>query len=208
MQNTSRIKALVQWISLHILKLFGWKVVGKRPDARRYVLIAAPHTSNLDFFIMYPATKVLDIKINWMGKASLFRGPLGPIVRALGGIPVRRDIRSNMVEQMAQALREADDMGLLIPVAGTRKKTPYWKSGFYYIALQADVPVALGFLDYARKEAGIGPVIRLTGDVKADMDKIRAFYKDIQGRFPHEKSVVRLKVEDEENENASPQAQA
>ncbi len=175
------------------LKLTGWQIVGPAPDIPKYVLISAPHTSNFDFFYMFLISKVFGIRIHFMGKASLFRGPFGPISRALGGIPVSRDSRQNLVAQMVQAFNERDSLILSVPPAGTRKYTPYWKSGFYYIALGANVPLVCGFVDYGRKRVGVGPTIIPTGDVEADLDKIRAFYADITGKYPENKSDIAFK---------------
>ncbi len=173
-----------------ILNLFGWQIIGSAPDIPKYVLISAPHTSNFDFFYMFLISKVFGLRIRFMGKASLFRGPLGPISRALGGVPVSRNSRQNLVAQMVQAFNEHDTLILSVPPAGTRKKTQYWRSGFYYIALGAQVPLVCGFVDYGTKRVGVGPTIMPTGDVEADLDKIRSFYADITGKHPEEKSII------------------
>ena len=175
------------------LDLIGWEVVGHAPDTPKYVLIAAPHTSNWDFFLMYLTAKVLGIRISWIGKDDLFRGPLGPLARALGGVPVNRRARQNMVAQMVQAFNNRDALILAVPPAGTRKKTPYWKTGFYWIALGAQVPVAFGFIDYKRKRVGVGPSLMPGGDIEDDMDIIRDFYADITGKFPEQKSIVAVR---------------
>ena len=177
----------------HFLDLIGWQVVGPAPDTPKYVLIAAPHTSNWDFFLMYLAGKVLDVRISWIGKDTLFRGPLGPISRSLGGVPVNRSVRQNMVAQMVQVFNERDALILAVPPAGTRKKTPYWKTGFYWIALGAQVPVACGFIDYKRKRVGLGPDIMPTGDIEADLEVIGDFYADITAKFPDKKSIVAVR---------------
>jgi len=180
-------------ISESILKLLGWQIVGLAPDIPKYVLIAAPHTSNFDFFYMFLVSKVFGIRIQAMTKASLFRGPLGPFSRAVGGIPVQRNSRQNLVAQMVQAFDERDSLILAVPPAGTRKRTSYWKSGFYYIALEAQVPLVCGFVDYGRKRVGVGPTIMPSGDTDADLDKIRNFYADITGKHPEEKSDIAFK---------------
>lgn len=185
------------WLQKLYLSLSGWQIVGQVPEGGKAVVVAAPHTSNWDFLYLYLLSKTLGTRIYWMGKEELFTGLLGPISRRLGGIPVKRSRSMNMVAQMVQAFAERDQLLLVVPPAATRRKTDYWKSGFYHIARGADVPVVLGFVDYGRKQAGLGPSFKLTGDVQADMDKIRAFYADIQGKFPQQKSVIRLKMEDE-----------
>lgn len=185
------------WLAKHFLNLLGWQIVGQLPEKHRLVLITVPHTSNWDFMYMYLISKVLGVRIRWMGKEELFQGPLGRISRALGGIPVKRSRSTNLVAQMIQAFQDNDELILAVPPAATRSKSEYWRSGFYHIAMGAGVPVTMGFLDYPRKQAGFGPSFVPTGDIKADMDKIRAFYADIQGKFPEDKSVIRLKAEDE-----------
>jgi len=175
--------------------LSGWKTEGARPAAAKYVLIAAPHTTNWDLFYLLAHAWFLGVKVSWMGKQSLFRGPMGRVMRALGGIPVRRDRRSNLVDQMAEAFDENEALVLTVPAEGTRSYVPYWKSGFYYIALQARVPIVLGYLDYARKRGGLGPELIPTGDVRNDMDEVRAFYADIAGKYPESFGEIRLKEE-------------
>ena len=196
-----------KWLASKLLNLLGWELVGQLPETRKFVLVAAPHTSNWDFLYMYLVAKILGIPINWMGKEELFKGPMGPLSRALGGIAVKRGQSMNMVQQMAQAFAERDVLVLAVPPAGTRHKTNYWHSGFYYIAMEAGVPVVLGFVDYGRKRVGFGPSFMPSGDVKADMDIARAFYADIQGKFPDEKSTVQLKSEMEEKEGAGSRKQ-
>ncbi len=183
------------WLANHFLKLLGWQVVGQPPEPPKAVIIAAPHTSNWDFMFLYLVSSVMGVRIHWMGKEELFKGPLGPISRTLGGIPVKRSRSSNMVQQMAQAFAEKDELLLAVPPAATRRKTEYWKSGFYYIAKEAGAPITLGFVDYGKKRTGLGPSFIPSGDIKADMDFIRSFYADIQGKFPDNKSVIRLKSE-------------
>ncbi len=188
------------WLAKHFLNLLGWQIVGQLPESHRLVLITVPHTSNWDFMYLHLVSKILGVHIRWMGKEELFRGPLGPISRALGGIPVKRSRSTNMVAQMIQAFQEHDELILAVPPAATRSKSDYWRSGFYHIAMGAQVPITMGFLDYQRKRAGFGPSFIPTGDIKADMDKIRAFYADIQGKFPDHKSVIRLKQEEVQEE--------
>jgi len=187
-------------ISESILKLLGWKIVGSVPDISKYVLIAAPHTSNFDFFYMFLVSKFFGVRIQAMTKASLFRGPLGPLARAVGGVPVNRGGRQNLVAQMVQAFNERDSLILAVPPAGTRKWTPYWKSGFYHIALGAQVPIVCGFVDYGRKRVGVGPTIAPTGDAEADLDIIRNFYADISGKYHDHKSVIAFKPAEDDKQ--------
>ena len=178
------------------LRMTGWKPDGAPPDVDRFVLIAAPHTSNWDFPFLLAFAALYDLEISWMGKHSLFRGPMGRIMRALGGIPVRRQKRENLVGAMARSFADGGPLRLVVPAEGTRSYVDYWKSGFYYIALQAGVPIVMSYLDYATRTGGFGPAFRPTGDVRKDMDFIRAFYAGRQGRFPARFGRVRLREED------------
>jgi 1-acyl-sn-glycerol-3-phosphate acyltransferase len=166
------------------LRLNGWKVEGALPaSAQRCVLIAAPHTSNWDLPYTLMVGFALHLNLYWMGKASLFRWPFGALMRWLGGVAVDRERSSNLVAASAQALREADGpLQLVVPPEGTRGKVRHWKTGFYFIAQQADVPIVLAFMDYGRKVGGLGPVFVPTGDVEADMAEIKRFYAGVRGR--------------------------
>jgi len=164
-----------------ILRLIGWRIVGTPPAVPKYVIIAAPHTSNWDFPLMLAATVALGIKVSWIGKDTLFKAPFGGLMRALGGIPVDRSSPHNVVEQIARVFARTGKLIVLITPEGTREYTSHWKSGFYYIARAADAPLTLAFVDYAHKRAGLGPTLTLSGDLDRDMDIIRAFYQDHAG---------------------------
>ena len=193
LRYTSTMSNFSAKLAKGFLNLIGWQVVGPAPDAPKYVLISAPHTSNWDFFVMYLTAKTLKLQISWIGKDTLFRGPLGPISRALGGVPVNRGVRQKLVAQMVQVFNERDTLVLSVPPSGTRKKTQYWKTGFYWIALGAQVPMVCGFVDYKRKQAGVGPTLMPTGDIEADLDVIRDFYAGISGKFPEQTSVIAVR---------------
>ncbi|TVS16736.1 MAG: acyltransferase [Gammaproteobacteria bacterium] len=184
------------------LRLSGWAFEGEPPAHRRYVLIAAPHTSNWDFVFMIAMACSLGLRLNWMGKAELFESPIGGLYRALGGIPIQRDVRSNLVEQSAARFAGQDDLVLAVPAEGTRRLGTTWRSGFYHIARMANVPIILGHLDYARKRGGLGPAVIPSGDVGADMDRIRAFYADKIGRHPGQFTPPRLAEEFEVHVNS------
>lgn len=173
----------------------GWEPEGRSPASRRFVLIAAPHTSNWDLAYLLALSVVLGVKVHWMGKHQLFRGPMGSVMRRLGGVPVRRDRKNDLVKQMADFIRASDRIALTVPAEGTRGYVPYWRSGFYHIARAAEVPIVLGYLDYARKRGGFGPELVPTGNVREDMDEIRAFYADKQALYPDCFGAVRLKEE-------------
>ena len=148
------------------------------------MLIGAPHTSNLDFFLMLFLIGISGLKLNWLGKDSLFRKPIGGIMRKLGGIPVNRRASTRFVDQMVAAFNENDELALVIAPEGTRSKTHYWKTGFYYIAVGAGVPIVFAYVDATRKTTGIGPVFMPTGDLQADFAQIKAFYDDKVGIHP------------------------
>lgn len=188
-----------------VLWISGWKHVDPPPDTLKYVAIAAPHTSNWDLVLMLAVAWVNRVKLSWMGKHTLFHGPLGWLLRAFGGIPVDRRSKHHVVEQLAEAFKHAKRLVLAVPPEGTRKRAEYWKSGFYHIARLAQVPIIPGALDYSRKIASAGPAI-VPGDntLRDDMDRIRAFYADKIGRFPALMGPVRLREEDEPTPEAEP----
>ena len=182
--DTPVVNSLLRGLSIAILRSTGWKVEGSLPaHAAKSVLIAAPHTSNWDLPYTLMIAFALRLRVYWMGKQSLFRAPFGGLMRWLGGIPVNRGQAGNLVAMSAQAMRDAHGpMQLIIPPEGTRGKTRHWKTGFYFIAHQAGVPIVLAFVDYGRKVGGLGPVFEPTGDIERDMVRIKAFYAPIQGK--------------------------
>jgi 1-acyl-sn-glycerol-3-phosphate acyltransferase len=186
--DTPVVNTLLRAASRGFLRLNGWTVQGSLPpEAGKSVLIAAPHTSNWDLPYTLMVAFVLKLNVYWMGKQSLFGFPFGPVMRWLGGIAVDRERSTNLVSASAAALIAADGpVQLVVPPEGTRGKTRHWKTGFYYIALEAGVPIVLAYMDYGRKVAGLGPVFVPTGDVDADMAEIKHFYAGVQGRRPQQ----------------------
>ncbi len=182
--TTPVVNTLLRGLSIAYLKLTGWRVEGSLPEvARKSVLIAAPHTSNWDLPYTLMVAFALRLNIYWMGKQSIFKAPFGGLMRWLGGIPVNRAQSSNLVAASAEAIRAADGpLQLIVPPEGTRSKTRYWKTGFYYIALGAKVPIVMAYMDYATKRSGLGPLFQPTGDVDADMAAIKAFYAPFKGK--------------------------
>lgn len=164
-------------VSALSLRLSGWQYEGDVPSEKKYVALAVPHTSNWDGLLLVLLTRTKGIDMKWMLKDDWVKGPLGPLMRGVGAVPINRSRASHVVDQMIAQFRERDRFVLGIPPEGTRRRAEYWKSGFYHIALGAGVPVVPGYLDYGRKRAGLGPAIRLTGNVRQDMDEIRAFYE-------------------------------
>jgi 1-acyl-sn-glycerol-3-phosphate acyltransferase len=191
-----RCNPLAQLLGGLVLSVFGWQKAGQVPSARNMVIIAAPHTSNWDFIFLLAAAYSFGISVNWLGKDSLFRSPLGPILRFLGGVPVDRSKRNNLVQSLSAQIEHGSGIALVIPPSGTRRKTEHWKSGFYRIAEAAQIPLVCGYLDYQKKEAGLGLAF-LPSDLSRDMNRIREFYEPIVGKYPENKSRIRLKEEDQ-----------
>lgn len=173
---------LGQRLARFILRLIGWRTHVVHPQISRYVLIGAPHTSNWDFGLLLLLIGAERLPIRFMAKDSLFRGPLGPLMRSLGGISVNRRERTNLVDQIAAKFEEFDDLIIGLAPEGTRKKTSHWKTGFYFIALKAKVPIVMAYLDYGNKVIGVGPSFMPSGDLKADFEIIREFYTGIVGK--------------------------
>jgi len=182
--STPVVNTVLRGLSLAFLRLNGWTVQGELPAAAsKSVLIAAPHTSNWDLPYTLMVGFALRLNLYWMGKASLFAPPFGAVMRWLGGLSVDRAKSNNLVAASAQALREADGpLQLVVPPEGTRGRTRQWKTGFYFIALEAKVPIVLAFMDYERKVAGLGPLFTPSGDVERDMEEVKRFYAGVKGR--------------------------
>ena len=175
-----------------VLKLIGWKLLDLPRRPPKAVVIAYPHTSNWDFPLTLLALAALRFSAQWVGKDTMFRGVLGPIMRALGGVAVNRRERTGFVERLADEFRQRDEFHLIIATEGTRGKQTGWKSGFYRIALAAGVPVIMAVVDYGKREAGLLASITLSGDEVADMAQIAACYEGRTG-FHHENaSPIRL----------------
>ncbi len=189
-------RGLGAWLGRTALRLAGWRVEGPAPQAAKYVLLAAPHTSNWDFVVMMAAGLALGVWPHWVGKHTLFAPPFGWFARRLRGIPVDRRAAANMVDQLAAQFDRRDHLVLAMPPEGTRGRADHWKSGFYHVALAAGVPIAMGYVDFGRRVAAIGPLVQPCGDLRADMDRIRAFYADKAGRHPERQGPIRLKAED------------
>ncbi|MEO0601660.1 MAG: 1-acyl-sn-glycerol-3-phosphate acyltransferase [Myxococcota bacterium] len=191
---------LAYYIGRAWMAVFGWDVEEPGPTVPKAIIIAAPHTSNWDLPHMLAAAFVYRIQVRWLGKHTLFKGMFGPFFKWLGGIPVDRTSAKGMVGQAADRLMEADQLYIAVPPSGTRDKRDHWKSGFYWIAHTAQVPVICGYLDYGKRRANLGYTFVPTGDVAADMAKVRAFYEGVHGKFPDLESGIRLKEEDEAQE--------
>jgi 1-acyl-sn-glycerol-3-phosphate acyltransferase len=183
-RHLGRARGPLPAIGQAALWLSGWRIAGRLPDAPRYVIIVAPHTSNYDFFVGLAAKFALGLKARWLGKHSLFRGPVGWILRALGGIPVDRARPDGTVEAVLEELHASPTFVLALSPEGTRKHIPHWKTGFYRIALAADVPVAPVAFDWSTRTIALLPPFRVTGDQASDIAHLRGLYRREMARRP------------------------
>lgn len=173
---------IARWLGGAWLKLSGWKVCGDFPALSKAVLVAVPHTSNWDGFNMLATAAHYRVKLRWMGKASLTRGPFGWLIKALGCVPIDRSQSNDVVRMMADAFGASERMVLAIPPEGTRSAVSEWKSGFYHIAVAAGVPIVLSVLDYGTKRVSLAAVVYPSGDYEADLAVIRSHYVGVQGK--------------------------
>ncbi len=164
------------------LRLAGWKLKGRPPKVRKFVIIAYPHTSNWDFLLGMSACIIYRIKVYWLGKDSLFKGPAGPLMRWLGGIPVDRSKAHDFVQQAIEAFDQSDELVIGVAPEGTRSRVEKWKTGFYHIAAGAKVPIVPGYLDYPNKELGFLESFTPSGNIDEDILTIKAAYGTIRGK--------------------------
>jgi 1-acyl-sn-glycerol-3-phosphate acyltransferase len=170
---------LLRGITDLLMKWAGWKWEGEPPEHPKFVLVAAPHTSNWDFFLLMAVCLHWRLPLRWMGKQSLFNGPLSPLMTALGGIPVRP--RQATVQRMIALLEERERIVLGLSPEGARARTERWRTGFWHIAHGARVPIATGFVDVPTRRLGIGPCLVPSGDFEADMRILSEFYAPMKG---------------------------
>ncbi len=175
---------MISLLCRYILILFGWKLAGTIPSENKYIIIVAPHTSNWDYVIGQLFCLSVGIKAKIMIKKELFYFPLGVILKALGGIPVDRQKKTDIVDKMIMLFKTSDSFILTITPEGTRQKVSEWKTGFHRIATGANVPVLLGFLDYKKKMVGIGETFFLSGDMNSDLLKVKKYYLNIHPKYP------------------------
>jgi 1-acyl-sn-glycerol-3-phosphate acyltransferase len=191
-----RPAALPTWrqrTSLRILHLFGWRVRYKPLPGPHGIAVVYPHTSNWDFPVGLLAKWAVGLPFRWLAKESLFRGAMGAILRYWGGVPVeRRGAPTGATTRLIDAMRAEEWFWVAITPEGTRGYRPYWKSGFYHLALAAKVPVLLVYLDFANKVVGVTDTIALSGDVDADMEKIAAVYQGREALYPDQAAPIRL----------------
>lgn len=171
--------AVTKALSRAALSVAGWSFSGGLPDAPKFVVAVAPHTSNWDFVVGVLARRAVGLDAHFLGKHTLFRPPFGWFMRWLGGTPVRRDVPGGVVQEVAETFRAYDRFVLGLAPEGTRRRVSKWRTGFYYIALEAGVPIAPVALDYGRKRVVGGPPLQPTGDLNADLEKLQAFFLDV-----------------------------
>lgn len=165
--------------------ILGWKIVNDFPkEIKKYVVVAAPHTSWVDFPIAILFRKSLGVKINFIGKASLFKPPFGFFFRAFGGSPVNRSESTNLVDAIINLFNEKNEFRLALSPEGTRKKVEQWKTGFYYIAKGANVPIVMATLNFGKKELKVSEPFYTTDNQKKDFDFFYAYYKGVKGMYP------------------------
>ncbi|MGY6558249.1 MAG: 1-acyl-sn-glycerol-3-phosphate acyltransferase [Nitritalea sp.] len=173
-----------------IFFISGWKLNNQWPEGlKKAVLIAIPHTSNWDIIYARAAFYLMDIPVRFTIKKEAMVGPLGWVIKGLGGIGIDRKRvpggrKQTYTEAMTNMLRESDELVIMVTPEGTRKYVPKWKTGFYHVALGARVPVVVGYLDYKKKEAGIGPVITPNGQIHEQIEEMMAFGRTVVGRHP------------------------
>lgn len=193
--NPFGVSPFMHGLAKFLFRVTGWRIEGQVHLPARFVIIAAPHTSNWDAFVMLAAAYIFRVKIAWFIKEAAFFFPLGAIIRYFGGVPIDRSSRSNVVAQAVARFRESERLILAVPPEATRKKAKFWKTGFYHIARGAEVPIVLGYVDYGRKVAGLGPAFVPTGDIAADFEVFEEFYSTVTPKHPHLRGPVALESE-------------
>ncbi|MCB2221937.1 MAG: 1-acyl-sn-glycerol-3-phosphate acyltransferase [Bacteroidetes bacterium] len=177
----------MRFLAKFILRLWGWKVIGGIPaDLKKCVVVVAPHTSMYDFVIGRLAWYALGLKVKFLIKKEMFAFPLGPFLKWMGGIPVDRGRSTKLVDYVADLFDQYESLYITITPEGTRRLNPKWKRGFYYIALKANVPVALGFLDYNTKQGGVDKIFTPSGDFEKDFKLVEDFYRGRGAKHPEQ----------------------
>jgi len=182
-----------QKLCLGVLSLFGWRTVYEPPTEPKGIILVYPHTSNWDFMIGILFSYGYGLGASWIAKHSAFRWPLGPVLRRMGGIPIDRRRARGTIGAMVEAYRESDSLWIAITPEGTRSHTNHWKSGFYRIALAADVPCALGFIDFKTKTVSIATYVRFTGQTEKDLRALRNFFAGKRGLHPEKEGEIRFR---------------
>lgn len=173
-----------------VLSVYGWTIDGEAPPVPKAVVVSYPHTSNWDFPFALAICWSLDLDIFWLGKDSLFKGPKGWFFQRMGGIAVDRSQHTNLVDAIVATLEPMDRVLVLIPAEGTRKKAERLKTGFYWVAVKAEIPIVLGYLDYTKRTGGFPHVFTPSGDPEADLAILREVYAGVEGRFPEKQTEI------------------
>lgn len=195
------VNGLTQRIANLIFKLAGWSYRLELPPVPKFIIVGAPHTSNWDWILLLLLTRAANLYFHWAGKDSAFKGPFGPVMRALGGVPVNRRERTSLVDQLVEVFNNSAEFILVIAPEGTRSKVKVWKTGFYHIALGANVPIVLAAVDGPTRTIIADCTLYPSGDIRADMEIIRQYYAGKHGINPHLASEPRLATEIEESQN-------
>ncbi|MBV1909267.1 MAG: lysophospholipid acyltransferase family protein [Kangiellaceae bacterium] len=177
-------------LSKFILEFFGWSIIGQPPTNEKYVIIIAPHTSNWDFFIFILMKFTFQLKVVFIGKHTIFIGPVGWLLRKMGGLPVDRSRAHNVVDTIVDEFNKRENMIFALSPEGTRSYLPNWKSGFYHIARKANIPVQSAFLNMTNKTIGWGPLFELSDDKYSDLERMKQFYQDKKGFKPEKFSKI------------------
>ena len=180
-------------MSYILVRSLGWKITGDGPSERKVMILGAPHTSNLDYFLTLALIHHFNLPLRYLIKDQVFKGPWAPLLKALGGIPVDRKQANNLVESIVNTIKSQEEMAIGVLPEGTRKYVPYWKSGFYYIASGADIPIYPVLVDGPNKRLHMGPKLVTTGDIEADMQLLANFFGDTKGVIPENTAPVRLR---------------
>ena len=177
-----------------ILRILGWKIVGNVPkEIKKAVIIMAPHTSNWDFVYGQLALQALTLPVRYFAKKELFFFPLSLLLRGTGGVPINRSKSSNMVKEAATLFDVYSPFYIIITPEGTRSRVDKWKTGFYYLAKEAKVPILLSFIDFEKKELGVAKIIEPSGDLETDFRYIQDFYSSINPKYPEKYNPVIFK---------------
>lgn len=180
----------MKFLSKAIFFLSGWKIVSSWPkEQKKAVLIAVPHTSNWDLLYARAAFYLMEVPVRFTIKKEVMVGPLGWLIRSFGGIAIDRKRipgkrKQTYTELMINLLKETDELVIMVTPEGTRSYAPKWKSGFYHIALGANVPIVIGYLDYKKKEAGLGAFIYPNGNMDEQIEELKAFGRTVTAKYP------------------------
>ena len=175
---------MIKLLSKFIFSILGWRIISKYPYPKKCVIIAAPHTSNWDFFYGRCYAYIVGIKPYYLIKSELFVPVIGWLLKVNGGIPVYRSSTNNFVDQAAKKFQKRDNFILGMSPEGTRKRVERWKSGFYYIALKAQVPIIFVKIDYKTKEVGVFNQLQPSGDYKKDLLFIKEQFSSVSAKIP------------------------